>query len=156
MEPKEGFIEFSGYLWESIRDTKPEDISEPIHPIGPMDTVLGQMLEIEKILFTLREEFFSALIHLFKVDAQNPEAILEFYTWIFCVKRDEFIITCQEEGYDVTMFLETRKQFFDAHDLLMITTAQHFGIDREEFTFYYRKNFIVAVQKLNLFQTNDN
>jgi len=156
MGEHEGFIDFIGSLWELIRDTAPEEILEPSYPALPTETVLGQMLEIEKILFTIREEFFGGLVLLFKIDGEDAEAITEFDSWLFNTRREEFMVRCQEEGHDVMLFLETRKQFFDANDFLAIVSAQHFGIDKEEFTFYYRKYFVVAIQKSNLFQTNDN
>jgi hypothetical protein len=156
MGEHEGFIEFVGSLWELIRDTAPEDILEPSYPALPTEMVLGQMLEIEKILFTIREEFFGALILLFKIDSQDAEAIFEFDIWLFNARREEFIARCQEGGHDVTLFLETRKQFFDVHDFLEIVTAQHFSVDKEEFMFYYRKGSLVSIQKANLFQTSDN
>ena len=153
---REGLLNFIGALWELIGDTGPDDILEPSYPIGPTEMALGGMLEIEKILFTLREEFFGGLISLFKIDSENEDAIMEFDSWLFNTRREEFMVKCQDDGHDVILFLETRKQFFDANDLLAIISAQHFGIDKEEFTFFYRKGFVVAIQKTNLFETSSN
>ena len=145
-----------GNIWEMIFETKPEDLVEPSFPVGQMETPLGDMGEVEKILFTIQEELFAGLLIIFGIHELSEEEIDQFDTWLFDTPKEGFIARCKEEGHDATTVAELRNQFFAAHDLLEIVTSQHFAFDPEDFQIYYRKDFKVSVQRLNLFDTNEN
>lgn len=153
---EKNLLKFVGFVWELVGDMKPEDILEPSYPIKMTENPMGEMLEIEKILFTLREDFFASLALLFKVEMEDAEAVDIFDNWLFEATRDEFILECRDNNYDVLRFLDVRRQFFDINDLLEIITAQHLDVDRDDFIFYYRQGFLISIQRENLFIINDN
>lgn len=147
----------SGFIWNELKKIQPEDYIEPCDERLFSETILGSMNELEKALFTIRENLYEILLNIFCEDDVSDDEASEFYYAILYSNADVFSKRCDEKPeIDKVTAIEARNQFLSTYDLLKVITSQRFEINPDGVEFLYSEGFIVIMNKQSLFYVNEN
>jgi|GEM_PF-3717616 hypothetical protein len=163
MDATEIFKSLNGFLWDYIDNITPDEYIEPVTEVGPVDFVLGPMIKLEKVLFSINNSVFFSLLPFFRINEDDDGEMDDFYTWLIETPQIDFLGRFlenhpdEEDGaIDEATALILRNNFIASYDFLEIVTCQRFSLFPEDVFINYRKGYMVATTDCKLFAVSDN